>query len=334
MAPPANNLFHRLHKWASRQDENFLTETLAVVLEQLLELAPSVGVRMVSRLTGGFIDRPPEEASAIEVSTQVEAGSGRPDLEFRTPYRVAWLEVKAESVLRVGQLEGYRVLLAESGVAETRLILLTRYPETFTSDAARPDLELRWFEVADGFEDELPAAVAAGEVAVFLVRQFLDFLEVRRMTLAHVGKFMPEGLRAMSNLMNMLVEAAAACKVTAKRTWTKEYIGLNLSGGYWIGVDFSEPETLWFSTWERINSEAGVRLGVGEVFQDSRAPGGYRWRRKLELESETVHFFVRSKVSQMECLESFLRECLTQARSIETADQPPIAEEPAKGSDA
>ena len=43
MASPSNNLFLRLHKWAVRQDENFLTESLAVVLEQLLVLAPEVG---------------------------------------------------------------------------------------------------------------------------------------------------------------------------------------------------------------------------------------------------------------------------------------------------
>jgi hypothetical protein len=59
MASPVANLFLRLHKWAARQDENFLTESLAVVLEQLLALAPEVGTRLVARLTGGFIDLPP-----------------------------------------------------------------------------------------------------------------------------------------------------------------------------------------------------------------------------------------------------------------------------------
>lgn len=317
MASSANNLFLRLHKWAIREDENFLTESLAVVLEQLLVLAPAVGTRLVSRITGGFIDRPADESSAIEVRTQIETGSGRPDLEIRTPNRIVWLEVKAESELRVGQLEGYRILLADQGIAETRLILLTRYRESYTTDAARPDSEFRWFEVADWFASEQSAAASAGDVAGFLVRQFLDFLEARRMTLAQVGKFMPEGLLALSNLMNMLVEAATTCNVVAKRTWTKEYIGLNLTGAYWIGIDFSEPDNLIFSTWARIDSEAATRLGIGEVFQQRDAPGGYRWRRKLELDSETVHFYSRSKVGQMECLEGFLEECLAQARSIE-----------------
>jgi hypothetical protein len=69
MGTPGPNLFHRLHKWAHRQDENFLAESLAVVLEQLLVLAPSVGTRLISYLTGGFIDLPPEGASAIELHT-------------------------------------------------------------------------------------------------------------------------------------------------------------------------------------------------------------------------------------------------------------------------
>jgi len=75
MGSPANNVFLRLHKWAWRQDENFLTESLAVVLEQLLVLAPAVGTRLVARVTGGFIDLPPEDASEIELRTQVEGGS-------------------------------------------------------------------------------------------------------------------------------------------------------------------------------------------------------------------------------------------------------------------
>ena len=41
----------------------------------------------------------PEDASAIELHTQVETGEGRPDLEIRSPHRLAWVEVKAESEL-------------------------------------------------------------------------------------------------------------------------------------------------------------------------------------------------------------------------------------------
>jgi hypothetical protein len=327
VSPP--NLFLRLSKWASRQDENFLTESMGIVLEQLLTLAPAVGTRLVSRLTGGFLDLPPESASAIEIRTQVEVGQGRPDLEIRTPHRLVWVEVKVESPLWTGQLEGYRVLLGRCGIEETRLILLTRYPEVFKAGDALPDLEVRWFEFADWLENEIPAAEEAGEVAGFLARQLFDFLGAKRMTLTQVGKYMPEGLRALSNMMNMLFEAAGACKVSVKKSPEWDNIGIKLDGQkYWLGVNYSEPEKLWFGTRCRIDHEAAKRLDVGEVTEESWVPGGYRWLKGVELDSEDVHFFSRSKVSQMEWLEEFMRECLNQARSIETPDQPPIPEEP------
>jgi hypothetical protein len=327
--PSGPNLFARLHKWATRQDENFLTESLAVVLVQWLILAPEVGVRLVSRLTSGFVDLAPGDASAIEIHTQVETGSGRPDLEISTKDRLVWIEVKVESPLRAGQLEGYRVLLAESGIKQTRLVLLTQYPEVFQADETRPDLEVRWFELADWLESELPAVEAANEIASFLARQFLGFLRERNMNLTQVGKYMPEGVRALANMLNMLNEAAIACKVPAKQAASWEYIGLRLDGQkYWFGLTYENPDELWFGTRCRIDPEAAARLGEGELGEENWIPGRYRWWRGAELASESIHFFERSKVSQIRWLESFLRECLDMARSIETPDQPPIPDEP------
>jgi hypothetical protein len=328
MAAPASNLFLRLHKWAARQDENFLTESLAVVLEHLLVLAPGVGTRLVARLTDGLIDVAPEDAGTIEIRTQVETAQGRPDLEISVPNRLVWFEVKVESRLRTGQLEGYRVLLAEQGAERTRLVLLTRYAEDFQPGDARPDLERRWFEFADWLENDLAASEAAGDVAGFLARQFLDFLGARGMTLTQVGKYMPEGLGAWGSLLNMLREAAAACQVSAALSADWESIGVKIDRKYWVGVDYADTGKLWFGTYCRIDPEAAAKLGVGEVTEESWVSGRYRWWRSAELESEPVHFFVRSKVKQMEWLQGFLRECLAQAQSIETPDQPPIPEEP------
>ncbi|HWY88115.1 MAG TPA: hypothetical protein VNX28_15395, partial [Gemmataceae bacterium] len=318
--------------WAWRQDENFLTETLAVVLEHLLLLAPAVGTRLVRQLTDGLIELPAEDASAIKIRTQVEAGSVRPDLEISSPHCLVWVEVKAESKLRVGHLERYRERLSGTGIQQTRLVLLTRYPVNFEHEEARPDLEIRWYKLAEWFESEIPAAEEAGKVAEFLVRQFLGFLEARSMTVAQVSKYMPEGLRALSNLMNMLSVAAEECDVTVSNFVRRDYFGLNLEGRkYWIGVNFSEPEKLSFRTRSRIDPERAAKLGAGELHEDKQVPGGFAWYRKVELDSESIHFFSLLKPSQKQWLESYLRVCLDQARSIETPDQPPIPKEPDDG---
>ncbi len=221
------------------------------------------------------------------------------------------------------------MLLGECGVDLTQLVLLTRYPEVFSSDDTRPDLEVRWFEFADWLEGELPALEVAGQVAVFLARQFLDFLRVRGMRLTQVSKYMPEGLRALASLLDMLFEAAAACRVSSTMSAGREYTGISLDGRkYWFGVLYSDPEKVWFGTRCRIDPEAAVRLEVGEVNEENWVPGRYRWWRSVELDSEEVHFYSRNKVSQMRWLEGFLRDCLEKARSIETPDQPPIPEEP------
>jgi hypothetical protein len=145
------------------------------------------------------------------------------------------------------------------------------------------------------------------------------------MALAQVGKYMPEGLRAMSNLMNMLIEAARACKVSVTKSPEWDSIGIKLDEQkYWVGVDLSEPEKLWFGTRTRIDREKVGELGAGElVKEETWVPGHLRWWRGAELDSEAVHFYARSKLSQMQWLEEFIRDCLIKARSIETADQPP-----------
>lgn len=299
-----------------------------MVLEHLLLLAPEVGTRLIGRLTGGFMVVAPADALTIEIRPQVETGQGRPDLEIATPHQLVWMEVKAESELRAGQLEGYRVLLAETGFEQTRLVLLTRYPESFAAGAARPDLEIRWFEWADWLAEEVATLEAVGEPALFLVRQYLDFLRIRGMTLTQVGKYMPEGIRALQHFLNMLFEAAAACKVTAKRMAGWEFIGVRLDEGKsWVGIFYANPEKLCFATRCRIDPEAAVRLGVGELKEESWVPGRNRWWRDIELDSEEVHFFARTKVNQMRWLEGFLRECLDMARRIEVPGDPAPAQE-------
>ncbi len=329
--PRRLNLFARLHKWASRQEENFLTESLAVLLDMLLEREPAAGARLVAALTNGFILVEAEAAGTIEIRTQVSTTEGRPDLEIGTPDHLAVLEVKAESVLRRGQLEGYREYLRASEFARTLLIVLTKYPPVLPKDAEQPNAVIRWYELADCIERELSQSSISEPICYFLCQQFHDFLKERGMTIAQVDWHLSDGARAIRNFLVMLQEAARACHVSAKKSMSLEYVGFNLDEGkYWIGLYFEEPQKLWFGTRCRINPDAAARLEEGSVETESWIPGGYRWCRAGELESEQVHFYHRSKVGQMQWLEKFLRECLEIARRIETPDQPPAPPEEAE----
>ncbi len=70
MASPENNLLVRLHKWARRQDENFLTETFAHLLLHLLWEEPEAAVNLLQVVTAGFLVIPVRESRAVEVRTQ------------------------------------------------------------------------------------------------------------------------------------------------------------------------------------------------------------------------------------------------------------------------
>jgi hypothetical protein len=147
------------------------------------------------------------------------------------------------------------------------------------------------------------------------------------MTLVQVEKYMPEGVRALTNLMNMLYEAASSCKVSVKKKGWWGYMGVHLDDEKYVAsVDFAEPEKLWFGTRCLIDAEKASKLTVGEL--EEVGPGRYRWWRGGELDSEDVHFYARSKVGQMRWLVEFLRESLEIARSITAPDQLPIPEEP------
>jgi hypothetical protein len=323
------NVFSRLHKWALRQDENFLTESLAILLEMLLERAPAVGVRLVAALTVRFVCVSEGDARAIEIRTQVSTAEGRPDLEIRMPDRLVVLEVKCESSLQRGQLEGYREYLRSSDFPRTYLVLLSKNPVVIPDDAEHPDQVIRWYEVADAMEQELMGPDLSDPVCRFLCEQFHHFLKERNMALAQVGWQLSDGARALRSFLVMLQEAAKYCQVPARKSMSVDAVGFVLADGkYWLGLHLEEPQKLWFGTRCRIDPAAAQELVEGTVENVEWVPGGCRWWRAGELESEEAHFYNRSKVGQIQWLENFLSECLDMAHRIETPDQPPIPDEP------
>jgi hypothetical protein len=320
------NLLVRLHKLASRQDENFLTESLAWLLQHLRENEPEVAVRGFRMITGTRLDLPASGAANVDVQTQVVGIEGRPDLELRTPAHFVIVEAKSESSPNADQLNRYRARLAASGFAKTTLVFLTRDPVD-AHQFAQADCFVRWLEIAEWLDEERRRQ-RIDPLTKFVLDQFFDFLRARNMTLAHVSHAMPGGVHALANFLNMLVEAVAACKVSATKNAGWDYIGLKVDGKFWVGIYFTDPDKLRFVTSCKIQRDAAEALGVGEVWEESWIPGRNRWVRSAELGSEEIHFYSRTKVSQMQWLQKFVIESLAMGRAIVSPDQPASEPQP------
>jgi hypothetical protein len=329
----SNNLLIRLHHWVNRQDENFTTEAFVHVLQRLIDHEPEVGIRILAWLTEGVVDLQPEELTGVSLKTQVATNVGRPDVEIQTIRHRVFLEAKVESGVGSFQLEKYRGELETCGAERTALLLLTRYPVPPEVLGGKPDKCVRWYEIADWLTAELAAGTIKDPVSRHTVGQFLGFLSARGMTMEQVGWEMVQGVRALRNFLALLAEAARACGLSAKPS--KVPFGLSAKPGkgpgsagfslqksqvhcFLLGFNYEAPGTLHLHTDQiGVDPDKAVKLGKGSVGEWKWSPNGRAWGMELELESEEVHFFARSRASQMQCLEKFIGEFLDGVRQIE-----------------
>jgi hypothetical protein len=330
----AVNVFARLHKWALRQDENFMTECLAVVAQTLIEREPKAGVRLIRLLSAGLIALPSDDAALIEVRTQIGTSEGRPDLEVRTPDCLSVIEVKVEAELQRGQLEGYREYLNKAQFTRKNLVLLCRRSPRIDEGAEQSDAVVWWHEVADEIEWASIAPETGDNVCRFVSAQLYAFLKERNMAIAQVTWQMTQGTRALRCFLDMLQEAARHCgtfptgdRGAVARDWMGWYLDRRQ---FWVGVLLSEPEKVWFQTNAAIDVDAARKL-EGSVEPSDAVPGGYQWWYGADLESEETHFFSRSKVGQIQWLESFLQKALGLGRQITIGDAPPVTNEATEG---
>ncbi|WP_165251208.1 PD-(D/E)XK nuclease family protein [Paludisphaera soli] len=321
-----NNLLSRLHRYASRQDENFVTEAFAYLLRHLLENEPNVAVRILSRLTGGILNASADQASSITVTTQVATEQGRPDLEISTLDSLIYVEAKVDSELGDRQLERYREeLQKQAGFAYRGLVLLSRYPVSVPHSVAGLVVSRRWYQVADWLLDELQGGSLGSDVSRFLVVQFTDFLTQRGVTMEAVGWQLVEGMKAFRGLLGLVQEALAALKITFQKTNGWESINFYLDAkNFWVGMSYDRPGILIFSTLlSPVGSDGVEKAGFGRVEPEGNSPTGIKWVNELVLYSEDVHFFARSRASQLQCIEQFLKDSLAAAqRARPVSDQP------------
>lgn len=325
MAALDKNLFVRLSHWATRQGENFLTESLAIALTTLLENEPAAAVRVLHRLTGGCFDLGSDEVAAVELRTQVTTDSGRPDLEISVPGRLAFVEVKDEAAAGEGQLKGYAEDLKKSGVHKTQLLFLSRY--RLEPSEPRPEglIEWRWFQIGDWLQEELARDTLRSEPTRFVVAQFVDFLRWRGLTMDKVDPSVVDGARAVNSLCELLYEAANRCGVKTQRQtdWGRVYINLD-EARFNVGFRLTSSDRIVFRTVQyAVDKEAAERLGCGRVIESEWPKwslGPYRWEHTLDISRDDGRFYRLTAAEQLQDLEDFIRKSLDAARQVERRD--------------
>jgi putative zinc finger/helix-turn-helix YgiT family protein len=315
----ADNLFGSLFRWAHRQDENFLTESLVFLARHLLRQEPATGAKFLGWLCFGQESSHPFE-HVTTVSTQISTEGGRPDVRIESCEALCLLEVKKESPLGECQLERYRTVLNQSPRAIKQLALLTIYAMPFENGAEKPDRQIRWFQVASWLQRQ----EFRDPVSCFLVEQFLDFLRSEVTTVEQVSRDYLNGVVALQNLVGMIGKALENLPNPRPKSIWKS-IGYYLDGGrFWAGVLYQWPNLVCFGFTD-------VRIADVEKFRKLLEPalkhGPVLWDDKygphfmLNLDSEPSHFFSLSADSQLALLKDFFEEAYRVCKKLIAAQE-------------
>lgn len=304
-----DNLLAALHKWASAQDENFITEAFAHLLRHLLRHEPGTGVGLLRFLTKDRLYVTDDEAAKVAVTTQIETKEGTPDIEITTSDHRALIEVKVDSPVDHDQLERYRRVIDESGFDKKTLVLLTRHAVE-KEDA--PDVMARWYKVADWLRRQTDQVSWRHPTSKYLVRQFVGFLRARGITMERVNWQMVEGVKSMRDLISMIEEVLTNKKQKLTASFGRYWSGFYVEGNKaWVGLWHDNPEYLAFRVGLPYGEKPANAPGFGEIGDGKNAPYRWNWFFRLHLSSEEVHFFALSQANQMRRLEEFVDKGLS-----------------------
>jgi hypothetical protein len=174
MREQTNNLLINLHRWAFKQDENFTTESFVHLLNHLLVDEPKIAIRMLRKLTNDFLRFKVAEVINVQIIVQPITDLGRPDMEISIGSYIVFIEVKVEAEINEHQLKRYKNALKKYKDKKTKLIVLSKYPAS--SDLKiKPDLAVRWFQVADWLEKELRSDKIK-PLSRFFIEQFIGWM--------------------------------------------------------------------------------------------------------------------------------------------------------------
>ncbi len=348
MVTQDNNLLVNLHKWASKQDENFTTEAFVFLLNYLLDHEPEIAVNVLRKMTDGFLSLNPSKASTVSIKSQVITGKGNPDIEISIDEYLIFVEVKIESDLGEDQLDRYIEILNGYKNRKTKLILLSKYQIVF-DDQKIPVYAIRWFQIYDWLRKEL----LDNELELpskYLLKQFLEFAGHQNLVIHKVDSLISEGLKIHQAKYGKVTKTLRGVKtidglnayeelhplrdffilmreaINTIPDITQIWFGVGAHRGGWIGFNLnnmdysfsigfrkSDKMTLEFNTYSLKIDKSKFDKKMGTVWTES---GRLRWANVLNLLTIEKDFVNNSKEYQMHVIGDFLKESYEYAKTL------------------
>lgn len=281
------NVFKKLGKYGSREEENYLTESFVFTLHHLCERMPALGHDVLEKILGISFEQVLKSPAPPEFITQEKVEDGYPDVTIRFGTDLlAYIEIKHDASLHEGQLEYYKRMLSQSDTDTQSLVLLTRSKQNANETTLSDDEyhHVCWYEVHFWLRE----CLGVDEVVDYFIRDFLEFLEEKKMSLQKVSWEYENGVNALVDLTTMM-EAALSEVMPEKRlqkTAGWNWRGFYLDKDFFFGVRFDSQTTIVFEN----------NIGTNPTF-------------KRDLSFEEEHFFSLSSGAQFESLVKFLNQC-------------------------
>ena len=311
MTNTEHNLLLALSKWASGQQENFLTEAFAYLIEKLCDSAPDVGAEFLRWLSDGRFCVSQDRMAQISVETQPRLGSDKqPDIRIEGPAHLMYVEMKDRAPVKLAQLTKYADDLRKQRqyTRGRSLILITRGWPGEKAEAVRGISCRRWYAAAE-FLRCRRTSIADARASGY-VDQFLTLLGGKGMSYEHVGSELAPGVKALQNLMTMVLRALEQRGIRATYHVDKDGYACYFFDrrNHAVTVFLEYAGKLFFETkWSRLR-RLSIALGEGWTNMESGYAG-----KALDLSASG--FFDRdASGEQAEMVQGFVEACLREVK--------------------
>ncbi|MBI1299252.1 hypothetical protein GC175_30340 [bacterium] len=282
-----SNLFSTLSRYDDNSPENYLTESFVYLLRLLYERRPAQARQLLSKLC----NQQNLPTGDIVFQTQKAVRDGWVDIAICLgDAMLVYVEVKHDSPLGPGQLEYYYCHLQQEHVPTKQMVLLTRSRISALDTKLEPANyhHVCWYEVYDW----LAMLYDVDEVSIFVVSDFMAFLEEKQMNLRKVTWEYERGVRAMLDLATMLEIAIteAISNGSIRKTAGWNWRGFYVQPDFFVGFRFHEPMYITFEN------------------NNGNSPS---YSRRFSLENS--HFLALTDSEQFEQLVIFIRDAYEHA---------------------